>query len=116
MRRALYAWAVIPTVAISAESAVTGGFDFSSVLMQGGIGGLAAMVAVKMLLVLYNDKERDSNLYHTKLLAVIESQIAVNKDLIASNLALIKEMDHVRELVLENRAIFRKHVLKEVEI
>ncbi len=115
-RKALYVWAVLPTVVMAAEGAVSNGFDLQQVLWQGGIGAVFAGVAVKMLLVLYQDKERNTNTHHTELLEVIKAQIAVNKDLIASNLQLIVKMQEIHNVVLENRTIFQKHVTREIEI
>jgi hypothetical protein len=115
-RRALYVWATLPTVVMAAEGAANGGFDLQQVLWQGGIGAVFAGVAVKMLLVLYQDKEKNTNTHHTELLEVIRAQIAVNKDLIASNLQLITKMQEIHTVVLENRTIFQRHVTKEIQI
>lgn len=68
---ALYLWAMTPALALAAEGLLIpdeAGMSLSSVILQGGIGGLAALVAVKMLLVLYNDKEKNSNEFHGRLL------------------------------------------------
>lgn len=86
------------------------GLNISSVILQGGIGGLAALVAVKMLLVLYNDKERNANEFHGRLLQVIESQVSVTKDMIASNNKLIEVMQELKAVTYENRAIFLRHL------
>lgn len=116
MRRALYVWAMLPTVVMAAEGVVTNGFDMQSALLQGGIGAVFAGVAVKMLLVLYQDKERNANTHHTELLGVIKAQIDVNKDLIESNRHLITKMQEIHAVVLENRTIFQRHVTKEIQI
>lgn len=116
MRRALYVWAMLPTAVIAAEGAVTNGFDLQSALLQGGIGAVFAGVAVKMLLVLYQDKEKNTASHHNELLEVIRAQIAVNKDLIDSNLRLITKMQEIHTVVLENRTIFQRHVTKEIQI
>ena len=76
--------------------------------------GLAALVAVKMLLVLYNDKEKNSNEFHGRLSQVIEAQISVNKDMIASNNELIKTMNEIKTLTHENRTIFLRHISREL--
>lgn len=114
--RALYVWAMVPSVVMAAEGAVSNGLDLQSALWQGGIGAVFAGVAVKMLLVLYQDKERNASTHHTELLEVIRAQIAVNKDLIATNLQLITKMQEIHTVVLENRTIFQRHVTKEIQI
>lgn len=115
--RALYLWAMTPALAMAAEGLLIpneAGVSISSVILQGGIGGLAALVAVKMLLVLYNDKEKNSNEFHGKLMAVIEAQISVNKDMISSNNELIKTMHEIKALTHENRAIFLRHMNRDL--
>ena len=102
-----------PAMALAAEGLLLpddAGLNISAVILQGGIGGLAALVAVKMLLVLYNDKEKNSNEFHGKLLEVIEAQISVNKDMISSNNELIKTMHEIKNLTNENRTIFLRHI------
>ena len=114
---ALYPWAMTPALAMAAEGLLIpneAGVSISSVILQGGIGGLAALVAVKMLLVLYNDKEKNSNEFHGKLLAVIEAQISVNKDMISSNNELIKTMHEIKALTQENRTMFLRHMNREL--
>ncbi len=115
--RALYLWAMTPAVALAAEGLLIpddAGVNIASVLLQGGIGGLAALVAVKMLLVLYNDKERNSNDFHGKLLEVIEAQISVNKDMIASNTELIRTMSEIKAITQENRSLFLRHMNRDL--
>ena len=115
--RALYLWAMTPALAMAADGLILPderGLNISSVILQGGIGGLAALVAVKMLLVLYNDKEKNSNEFHGRLLQVIESQISVNKDMIASNNELIKTMNEIKTITNENRTIFLRHMNREL--
>ena len=115
--RALYLWAMIPALAMAADGLLIpdeAGLSISSVILQGGIGGLAALVAVKMLLVLYNDKEKNSNEFHGRLLQVIEAQISVNKDIIASNNELIKTMNEIKTITHENRAMFLRHMNREL--
>ena len=115
--RALYLWAMTPALAMAAEGLLIPDeavLSISSVILQGGIGGLAALVAVKMLLVLYNDKEKNSNEFHGRLLQVIEAQISVNKDMIASNNELIKTMHEIKALTQENRAMFLRHMNREL--
>ena len=115
--RALYLWAMTPALAMAADGLLIpdeAGLSISSVILQGGIGGLAALVAVKMLLVLYNDKEKNSNEFHGRLLQVIEAQISVNKDMIASNNELIKTMNEIKTLTHENRTIFLRHMSREL--
>lgn len=115
--RALYFWAAAPAMAVAAEGLILpdeAGLNISSVILQGGIGGLAALVAVKMLLVLYNDKEKNANEFHGKLLQVIESQISVNKDMIASNSKLIEVMQELKAVTYENRAMFLRHMNREL--
>lgn len=115
--RALYLWAMTPAMAMAAEGFILpdeSGLNISSVILQGGIGGLAALVAIKMLLVLYNDKERNSNEFHGRLLQVIEAQISVNKDMISSNNELIKTMSEIKALTQENRTIFLRHINREL--
>lgn len=90
------------------------GVSLSSVMLQGGIGGLAAVVAVKMLLILYHDKERAATEFHGQLLAVIQSQIVVNKDMISSNNELIKMMQELKTITYENRTLFLRHKNKEL--
>lgn len=90
------------------------GVSLSSVMLQGGIGGLAAVVAVKMLLILYHDKERAATEFHGQLLAVIQSQITVNKDMIASNHELIKMMQELKTVTYENRTLFLRYKNKEL--
>lgn len=114
---ALYLWAMTPALAMAAEGLLIpneAGASISSVILQGGIGGLAALVAVKMLLVLYNDKEKNSNEFHGKLLAVIEAQISVNKDMISSNNELIKTMHEIKALTQENRTMFLRHMNRDL--
>ena len=114
---ALYLWAMTPALAMAAEGLLIpdeAGLNISSVILQGGIGGLAALVAVKMLLVLYNDKEKNSNEFHGKLLEVIEAQISVNKDMISSNTELIRMMNEIKNLTQENRTIFLRHMNREL--
>ncbi len=106
-----------PAVALAAEGLLIpddAGVNIASVLLQGGIGGLAALVAVKMLLVLYNDKERNSNDFHGKLLEVIEAQISVNKDMIASNTELIRTMSEIKAITQENRSLFLRHMNRDL--
>ena len=67
-----------------------------------------------MLLVLYNDKEKNANEFHGKLLQVIESQISVNKDMIASNSKLIELMQELKAATYENRAMFLRHMNREL--
>ena len=115
--RALYLWAMTPAMALAAEGMLIpdeSGLNISSVILQGGIGGLAALVAVKMLLVLYNDKEKNANEFHGRLLQVIESQISVNKDMIASNNKLIEVMQELKSVSYENRALFLRHMNREL--
>lgn len=115
--RALYLWAMTPAMAVAAEGLVLpdeAGLNISSVILQGGIGGLAALVAVKMLLVLYHDKEKNANDFHGRLLQVIESQISVNKDMIASNNELIKTMNEIKVLTHENHTLFLRHMNREL--
>ena len=110
---ALYLWAMTPALAMAAEGLLIpdeAGLNISSVILQGGIGGLAALVAVKMLLVLYNDKEKNASEFHGRLLQVIEAQISVNKDMISSNNELIRTMNEIKNLTQENRAIFLRHM------
>ena len=116
-KRALYLWAMTPAMAVAAEGVLLpdeAGLNISSVILQGGIGGLAALVAVKMLLVLYNDKEKNANEFHGRLLQVIESQISVNKDMIASNNKLIEVMQELKSVSYENRALFLRHMNREL--
>lgn len=115
--RALYLWAMTPALALAAEDFILPdetGLSISAVILQGGIGGLAALVAVKMLLVLYQDKEKNASEFHGRLLQVIEAQISVNKDMIASNNELIKTMNEVKNLTHENRTIFLRHINREL--
>lgn len=115
--RALYLWAMTPAMVMAAEGLVLpdeAGLTISSVILQGGIGGLAALVAVKMLLVLYNDKEKNANDFHGRLLQVIESQISVNKDMISSNNELIKTMNEIKAVTHENRTLFLRHMNREL--
>ena len=117
MARALYLWALLPTAALAAEGVIMSdekGFDVMAVIMQGGIGGLAALVAVKMLLVLYQDKERNTIAYNGKLLEVIEAQVSVNKDLIASNRELIHTLNEVKAITADNRTLFLRHIGREL--
>jgi hypothetical protein len=110
---ALYLWALLPTAALAVEGVILAdekGIDLASVIMQGGIGGLAALVAVKMLLVLYQDKERNTASYNSKLLEVIEAQISVNKDLIASNKELVHVMNEIKVITTDNRTLFLRHI------
>ena len=67
-----------------------------------------------MLLVLYNDKEKNSNEFHGRLLQVIEAQISVNKDMTSSNNELIKTMSEIKALTQENRTIFLRHINREL--
>lgn len=115
--RALYLWAMTPALAMAADGLLIpdeAGLSISSVILQGGIGGLAALVAVKMLLVLYNDKEKNSNEFHGRLLQVIEAQISVNKDMISSNNELIKTMHEIKALTQENRTMFLRHINRDL--
>lgn len=115
--RALYLWAMTPALAVAAEGLMIpdgAGLNISSVILQGGIGGLAALVAVKMLLVLYNDKEKNASEFHGRLLQVIEAQISVNKDMINSNNELITTMNEIKNLTHENRTIFLRHINREL--
>lgn len=115
--RALYLWALLPTIAFSADGLLSpcdSAVSLSSVVLQGGIGGLAAIVAVKMLLILYNDKERNASEFHGQLLAVIQSQITVNKDMIASNAELIKLMNEIKTVTYENRTLFLRQKNKDL--
>ena len=115
--RALYLWALLPTLAFSAEGLILpseAGVSLSSVMLQGGIGGLAAVVAVKMLLILYHDKERAAAEFHGQLLTVIQTQITVNKDMISSNNELIKMLQELKTVTYENRTLFLRHKNKEL--
>ncbi len=105
----LYIWGLIPSTLLAAESVVLADeatSNLASTLLQGGIGGIVGLIAVKMLLVLYQDKEKNSNEFHSKLLEVIENQTKIHQELIYSNKEMIKLMIEVQEKVQENRALF----------
>jgi len=82
-------------------------------LMQGGIGGLVGLIAVKMLLVLYNDKEKNTNDYQQKLIQLIENQIKISSELITSNNNVVRIMESIQKEILENRELFMNHIRRE---
>lgn len=45
---------------------------------------------------------------------MIEAQISVNKDMIASNNELIKTMNEIKTITHENRAMFLRHMNREL--
>ena len=111
---AYYILALMPAVALATEKTLVlpeeTGFSLTSIMVQAGLGGVVAVVAVKMLLVLYADKEKNAATYHEKLLEVIAEQITVSKDMISSHGKLIDTMFEIKKIVEENRAIFLRHI------
>lgn len=111
-----YFLALVPAIALAATEGLVISDEMNigipSMLMQAGLGGVVAVVAVKMLLVLYADKEKNAINYHEKLLSVIAEQIAVSKDMIASHGKLIESMSEVKSLTKENHDIFIRHLNK----
>jgi len=71
--RAAYAFALLPSIAFAVEQAVSD--PWMALLMQLGVGGLVAMLAVKVALMLYQDKEKASAEYHKQVLELTKQQI-----------------------------------------
>lgn len=92
----LYGWAVVPSLALAAESTLhlEPSDGFLSLLVQWGLGALVGVVAVKMMLVLYKDKEESTRDYHAQLLELTREQIIAIRDTKSA-------LDKV-ELALEN--------------
>ena len=78
----LYGWALVPSLAVAVETALhlepTDGF--LSLLVQWGLGALVGVVAVRMMLVLYKDKEESTRDYHAQLLELTREQINAIRD------------------------------------
>jgi hypothetical protein len=111
----LYLLALIPTTLLAAEAVVVAEQVDSIVpaLMQGGIGGIVGLIAVKMLLVLYNDKEKNTSEYHQKLIQLIENQIKISSELITSNNHVVRIMESIQKEILENRELFTNHIRRD---
>jgi hypothetical protein len=62
-------------VATDAVLPIPGGDGWTNLLFQLGVGGLVAVVAVRMLLALYKDKEGVTREYHAQLLDLTKQQI-----------------------------------------
>jgi hypothetical protein len=71
--RSVYILALVPSAAMAMEQTIAD--PWMSLLMQLGVGGLVAMLAVKVALMLYQDKERASAEYHKEVLALTKQQI-----------------------------------------
>jgi hypothetical protein len=71
--RSAYAFAMLPAVAFAAEQGISD--PWMALLMQLGVGGLVAMLAVKVALMLYQDKEKASAEYHKQVLELTKQQI-----------------------------------------
>lgn len=114
-RSKLYLLALIPSTLMAAESVIVAEQVESILpaLMQGGIGGLVGLIAVKMLLVLYNDKEKNTNDYQQKLIQLIENQIKISSELITSNNNVVRIMESIQKEILENRELFMNHIRRE---
>lgn len=82
MRPALYAWSAVPSTVVAAEAAahVTEFDSLLTVLVQWGLGAVVGLVAVKMMLVLYRDKEDGTKAYHNQLLELTRDQIGAIRD------------------------------------
>lgn len=79
----LYALATIPSTVIAAEAISTINEvpdSLISIFVQWGLGAVVGVVAVKMLLVLYKDKEQNIHEYHHRLLELTTEQINAIKD------------------------------------
>lgn len=79
----LYMLSMIPSTVIAAEAISTINEvpdSLISIFVQWGLGAVVGVVAVKMLLVLYKDKEQNIHEYHTKLLDLTTEQINAIKD------------------------------------
>lgn len=78
----LYGWALVPSLALAAESALhlESADSFVSLLVQWGLGALVGVVAVRMMLVLYKDKEESTHDYHAQLLELTREQITAIRD------------------------------------
>lgn len=75
--------AMIPATVLAAE-AITNIHEVPdsliSIFVQWGLGAVVGVVAVKMLLVLYKDKEQNIHEYHHRLLELTTEQINAIKD------------------------------------
>lgn len=82
MRPALYTWSAVPSTVVAAEAAahVTEFDSLLTVLVQWGLGAVVGLVAVKMMLVLYKDKEESTRDYHAQLLELTREQITAIRD------------------------------------
>ena len=82
MRPALYAWSAVPSTVVAAEAAahVTEFDSLLTVLVQWGLGAVVGLVAVKMMLVLYRDKEAGTKAYHNQLMELTRDQIGAIRD------------------------------------
>lgn len=79
----LYMLAMIPSTVIAAEAISTINEvpdSLISIFVQWGLGAVVGVVAVKMLLVLYKDKEQNIHEYHHRLLELTTEQINAIKD------------------------------------
>ena len=82
MRRWIYLGSVMPATVLAAEALthLVESDGLLTILIQWGLGAIVGLVAVWMLLTLYQDKEKGVREYHGQLLELTRDQIAAFKD------------------------------------
>lgn len=78
----VYVWSTVPSTVLAAEAAahVTEVDSLITILVQWGLGAIVGLVAVRMMLILYRDKEDGVKEYHNQLLDLTRDQITAIRD------------------------------------
>ncbi len=82
MKAAIYLWSLAPVTALAVEALAAPNEHDSliAIVLQWGLGAIVGLVAVRMMLVLYKDKEQGVREYHGQLLDLTREQISAIKD------------------------------------
>lgn len=82
MNALLYLWSTVPSTVLAAEAALhlQEADGMAAILLQWGLGAIVGLVAVRMMLVLYKDKEAGVREYHNQLLELTREQITAIRD------------------------------------
>lgn len=82
MKAAIYLWSLAPVTALAVEALAAPNEHDSliAIVLQWGLGAIVGLVAVRMMLVLYKDKEQGVREYHGQLLDLTREQINAIKD------------------------------------
>ena len=82
MKPMVYLWSTVPSTVLAAEAAahVTEVDGLITILVQWGLGAIVGLVAVRMMLILYRDKEDGVKAYHNQLLELTRDQIMAIRD------------------------------------